>query len=360
MDLRKPTLLLLCIYIFSASVLLLSIPLTLAKTSTVQIITQNETEENQINYHVKVECIELAPREAEIRAYHNQNSNGTVILVSGGWGTGWYADGSEEATQTLNSLRENGYETFEIKWLGENGWGTNNSGKGFKRLSCGFSECAKWIVNNVATNSEIVGVTGQSGGANEIAYGLALHNLESIFDVVVLTGGPSRSNLVELCKVNASGVNALIDYVMGWQTEGEYCQSCQFPELVEKALLSESIVSPLTDEDRDFNYSETKLVFIEGELDKFAPTGKYFYDIIICEKNWIEITGVGHGIPRNPDGAQKIRQILLEGLREVNENQEPTLTPEPESPDGIPGFPFESILLSIMLASVILLKKIAR
>jgi len=117
MDLRKPTLLLLCIYIFSVSVLLLSIPLTLAKTSTVQIITQNETEENQINYHVKVECIELAPREAEIRAYHNQNSNGTVIFVSGGFGRGWYDDGNEETNQTLNSLRENGYETFEIKWL---------------------------------------------------------------------------------------------------------------------------------------------------------------------------------------------------------------------------------------------------
>jgi len=42
----------------------------------------------------------------------------------------------------------------------------------------------------------------------------------------------------------------------------------------------------------------------------------------------------------------------------MNEKQDPT--PEPESPDGIPGFPFESILLSIVLVSVILLKKIAR
>ena len=202
--LRKGILVLLVFYVFSASVLWLPTPSTLASTSMVQLISQNEAGENQISYHVKVECMELAPREAEIRAYHNQDSNGSVIFVSGGWGKGWYGY-SGEAAQTVYTMRENGYETFEIRWLGEQGWGTNNSGKGFKRLSCGFSELVQWIVTNIANNPQIVGVTGHSGGSNEISYGLALHNLESIFDVVVLTGGPARSNLVDLCKVNSSG-----------------------------------------------------------------------------------------------------------------------------------------------------------
>ena len=329
LPLRKGMFILFCICIFSASILPLSTLTLLADSSSVQLITQKETDENQIIYHVMVDCEELEPREANIRAYHNLDSNGTVIFVSGGWGKGWYGY-SGEAAQTVYSMRENGYETFEIRWLGEQGWGSNNSGKGFKRLSCGFSELVQWIVTNIANNPQIVGVTGHSGGSNEISYGLALHNLESIFDVVVLTGGPARSNLVDLCKVNSSGVNAIIDYVMGWQDDVEYCQSCQFPEWVTNALYSESIVSPLADEDRDFNYSSIKLVFVEGELDIYAPAGKYFYDIVLCEKSWIELTGVGHGIPSNPDGAQLIRMTLLDGLKGVSENIEQIPESEPE------------------------------
>jgi len=330
LSLRKGVFVLYCISMFSARVLPLSTLSLLANSSSVQLITQNETEENQIIYHVMVDCEELEPREAKIRAYHNLDSNGTVIFVSGGWGKGWYSY-SGEAAQTVDSMNENGYETFEIRWLGEQGWGSNNSGKGFKRLSCGFSELVQWIVTNIANNPQIVGVTGHSGGSNEISYGLALHNLESIFDVIVLTGGPARSNLVDLCKVNSSGVNAIIDYVMGWQGDVEYCQSCQFPEWVTNALYSESIVSPLADEDRDFNYSSTKLVFVEGEHDIYAPVGKYFYDIVLCEKSWIELTGVGHGIPSDPDGAQLIRMTLLDGLKGVSENIEQI----PESELGI-------------------------
>ena len=356
LPLRKGMFVLFCICMFSASILPLSTLSLMADSSSVQLITQNDTEENQIIYHVMVDCEELEPREAKIRAYHNPDANGAVIFVSGGWGKGWYGY-SGEAAQTVYSMRENGYETYEIRWLGEQGWGSNNSGKGFKRLSCGFSELVQWIVTNIANNPQIVGVTGHSGGSNEISYGLALHNLESIFDVVVLSGGPARSNLVDLCKVNSSGVNAIIDYVMGWQDDVEYCQSCQFPEWVMNALYSESIVSHLVDEERDFNYSSTKLVFVEGELDVYAPAGKYFYDIVLCEKSWIELTNVGHGVPNDADGSHIIRMTLLDGLKAVSENIEKIPESEPElgiminSPSNGAELEELPILLSVTVVS---------
>jgi hypothetical protein len=139
--------------------------------------------------------------------------------------------------------------------------------------------------------------------------------LENILDVVVLTGGPARSNLVDLCKIEGwSGVKGLVDYVMGWQNNGNYCQNGQFPDWVVHELQTESIVSPLTNETRDYHYPNTRVVFVEGELDVFTNNGRIFYDAISSEKNWVVLTGVGHGVPHNYDGATKIQEMLLDGL----------------------------------------------
>ena len=281
----------------------------------VSLLSQTSCEENQTCYLVSVDCEGLALREAEIRVYHNPDSKGGVIFVSGAWGRSWYGGGGENSIQTVNVMQDEGYETYEIRWLGERGWGTDNFGQGFKKLSCGFAKLVQWIVTNVANNPENVGATGHSGGANEIAYGLALHELENILDVVVLTGGPARSNLIDLCNIEGwPGVKELVDYVMGWLDNGNYCQTGQFPEEIEHALQAESIVSPLTNETRDYHYPNTQVVFVEGELDVVTNNGRIFYDTITSEKSWFVLTGVGHGIPNDSSGSTTIQEMLLDGL----------------------------------------------
>jgi len=287
---------------------------TTPEVESVQLISQTDCGDNQNCYHVKVECADLAPREAEIRASHNPDSNGTVVFLSGGWGKGWYGDASEHHIGIINGMRDEGYETYEIKWLGEFGWGTDNFGQGFKKLSCGTSEIIRWIVTDIASNPDVVGATGHSGGANELAYGLALHGLENVLDVVVLTGGPARSNLVDLCQIDAPMVKGLVDYVMGWQDNGDYCQAGGGPEWVVQALQAESIVSPLPGELRDYHYPNTRVGFVEGEFDVFAPLGQIFYDAITSEKSWVVLPGVGHGVPNDPGGAATILEMLLGGL----------------------------------------------
>ena len=121
--------------------------------------------------------------------------------MGGGYGRNYYG-GTGERAETVNAILLEGFETYEVRWLGDHGWGTNNSGRGFKALTCGFAELGRWIIADLAKNTTVVGATGHSGGANQIAYGLAVHGLDEILDVVVLTGGPARTDLVALCLVN--------------------------------------------------------------------------------------------------------------------------------------------------------------
>ena len=314
------------------------VPPTRAHPQTVEMLSYYECGENQLCYHLRVVCEDLEPREAEIRVNHLNDSRGVAIFVGGGYGRGYYG-GAGESAETVKTMLLEGFETYEVRWLGDNGWGTNNSGRGFKALTCGFAELGRWIIADLAKNATVVGATGHSGGANQIAYGLAVHGLDEILDVAVLTGGPARTDLVALCLVNSTGVSRLVDYVMGWEENGEYCQRCEFLDWVERDLQSESIVSSLEGEVRNYNYTRTKVCFVNGEFDIYAENGRLFYDTIVCEKEWVEIAGVGHGVPGHPEGAARIREILLDGLTNA------------DIPEFLPG----GLVHTVLIASLILL-----
>ena len=249
---------------------------------------------------------------------HTSNSKGTVIFLFGGFGTRWYGDASDQTMATINTIRDEGYETCEIRWLGNKGWGTNNSGQGFKKTTSGTAGIINWIVSDIANNPEIVGATGYSGGANELAYALTVHNLEDILDAVVLIGGSGRIDLVALCQMDLpevyTGVKEIVDYVMGWRGDGDYCTNISELEWVVQALQSESIITPLQDESRDFHYKKAVVTFIEGKIDIFALQGRLFYDVITSEKSWVELPCIGHGIPHYPDGAALIQETLISAL----------------------------------------------
>ena len=68
------------------------------------------------------------------------------------------------------------------------------------------------------------------------------------------------------------------------------------------------------EETRDYDYPNTKVVFIEGELDEAAVnSAKIFYGVITTDKTWIVLPGVGHGVPNSDEGAAMIQEALLEG-----------------------------------------------
>ena len=281
----------------------------------IHLISQSACGDSQTCYHVRIDYDGLVPREAEIRVSHTSNSEGTVIFLSGGLGNSWYGDASDQHMAIINTMRDEGYETYEIKWLGDQGWGTGNLGQGIKRLTYAIADVVRWIVTDIANNPDIVGATGYSGGANWLAYGLSIHGLDDILDVVVLAAGPAWSDLTALCDIGMAGAKWIVDYCMGWLDSGDYCQGEERPEWVAQALQEQSIVSSIPGELRDYHYPATKVAFIEGELDDPAiVNGRTFYDAITCEKSWVVLEGVGHGVVGDPEGNAAVLEALLEGL----------------------------------------------
>ena len=286
--------------------------------SGVHLVSQADCGDGQICYSVSVDCNGLLPREAEIRVNHLDKSKGAVVFTIGGVGTGFYADHSGSPGDTVNRMRDEGYETYEVSWTGERGWSTDGFGQGLKKVMCAYAELVQWIATNIADNPEVMGATGNS---MQIGYGLALYGLEDVLDVVVMSGGPPTADAVDACyrteRRDESPV--LMDYLLGWQDEGDYCLHGEGPEWTIAALEAESIVSALPGELRDYDYPNTKVAFVEGEgdVDNIRRARKY-YDAITSEKSWVVLPGVGHGVHRDPDGAATVFRALAALIRRQN------------------------------------------
>ena len=83
------------------------------------------------------------------------------------------------------------------------------------------------------------------------------------------------------------------------------------------ALQAEHIVTTLPGDLRDYHYPHTKVAFVEGEQDR--ATWKIYHDAITSEKSLVVLPGVGHEVTGDPIGAATIQEVLLEGLRLVED-----------------------------------------
>jgi hypothetical protein len=285
-------------------------------TPAVQLISQEDYGENQVVYTVTIDDSGLPTREAQIRAAHISGASGFVVFTGGGWGKSWFGDGSDAGVQIMALMHDNGCETYEIKWIGEQGWGDGCLGQGFKETTRAFSLVVRWISDDLAINPEFGGIMGNSAGSMLVGYGLTIHGLEDIVDIAILTAGPMHSDLDDTCYDYGYGMRAvIIDYLMGWLNNGDYCQVGEGPEWTHEALRADSIVSEVPGEVRDYNYPTTKVVFVEGEDDEAAVTLTIvFHDVITTEKEWIVIPDVGHGVLGSPDAVTIIKQRLLASL----------------------------------------------
>ena len=302
-------------------------PPTLAPTSTptltpapppgptITLITQTACGDGQECYELIVDCQGLASREATVRAHHLSGANGAVIFATGGWGTRFWGQRSEWAA-IMASMQGLGFETYETAWKGDHGWGSNNPGEGLKRTTCASAEVVRWIAAELAENPSRMGIVGHSSAAWRIGYGLAVHGLEEVLSVAVMTAGPMMADLPRACLAYATG-GALLDYLMGWSGEGDYCSVGEGPEWIVELLEAESLVSSSDGQERDYDYPNTPTFFIQGSDEERANVLPLrFFEEVTSAKTWIVLPDVGHGVPGSPSGVTAIEQALSEGLNE--------------------------------------------
>ena len=152
-----------------------------------------------------------------------------------------------------------------------------------------------------------------------MGYGFAVYGLGDILDVVVFDSGPIQTDLVEACLTYSqpgSSRGQIFDYAHDWFGKGDYCQNGEGPDSIIPVLQANSVVSTSPGEVREYEYSRAKTVFIQGEFDEgIVKVAKGFYDGITSEKEWIVMTGLNHFVVGQEEGAAKIIEKLLEGLR---------------------------------------------
>jgi len=282
----------------------------------------------------EVECLTLSviseglpARELMIRRYARSGSVGALVLTRGGTGNDWYTGYGPEAEATIESAYADGLEIYEYRWSGAMGWAESAEGaRGYDRAVGAYSTVLRWLADNVMDNPEFILAQGNSGGSFQIAYGLAIHGLEDILDVAILSGGPPVADLRRgifgdlddpLRWPDGLLGFGLTDYIMGWLDNGDYCLNRWVPPEMEAAVFaaldSVSLVSLTAP--RDYDYP-TRVHFIQTDDETNADDqAAHYFDILTGDKEWHyfgEITD--HAVPGTPEGGGMIRKLIKEEL----------------------------------------------
>lgn len=115
-------------------------------------------------------------------------TRGTVVLTTGGDGTRFYRGAPPGVGQMVDTLIAEGFTVVEIAWDAPGIWG----GARARTLACRYATVTTWVRVNM--HRQVAGsvfiAQGTSGGASQIAFGLAYYGLGEIIDLANLGGGP--------------------------------------------------------------------------------------------------------------------------------------------------------------------------
>jgi hypothetical protein len=255
-------------------------------------------------------------------------ARGTILFLSGARGTSPW-DGGAEARRILGELRAAGFRTVILQWTSAFGWSKSATGchVGHGRLACRPATAARWIYDNLHTQSATIAycATGQSGGSTQIGYMIAQYGLADIISAAVLTGGPPHSRLDLGClkydPANQSawfdegGSAGLIDEGFGYTADLGPCTQSRWS--FRKKFQEASIAYG----DWQYNYPRTMVWFLLGAQDNTASVGQYAFfqqRLIDAGSPFIRfntIPNTGHGVQNSPEGANMIRDIMLNECR---------------------------------------------
>ncbi|MGH9276268.1 MAG: hypothetical protein ACRDZU_16610 [Acidimicrobiales bacterium] len=138
---------------------------------------------------------------------------GLVVLFSGGIGDEWWSTGQgRPAMSMFGHLTEQGLGLVQVRW--PDGWLVAPPGAevGPATLACRPATVAAWIHGNLykaAVGSDHAGtcgfcLTGNSGGASQVAYALTRYGLAPLIDGAVVTSGPPHTSLDAGCGIDSS------------------------------------------------------------------------------------------------------------------------------------------------------------
>ncbi len=159
---------------------------------------------------VEVECPGLPPAAATVAVEPAAGTpEGVVVLFSGAEGKTFWANSDQgRQAKVVSDIADRGLDAVEVAWP-DQGWAGAPAGEaiGFAALACRSATIVQWVHDqrylpmHLDPSTGVCGfcVSGNSGGASEIAYALAFYGLDEIIDAAVLTSGPPHAGIEQGC-----------------------------------------------------------------------------------------------------------------------------------------------------------------
>jgi hypothetical protein len=230
------------------------------------------------------------------------------------------------ATDFLHALQLKGLETVQVSW--QVAWLESAPGEraGPARLACRSASVIQWIHDTLykqlgAHPSSGIAcgfcLTGNSGGASEIAYALAFYGLSDMVQAAVLTGGPPHAYFDRACLDQPGwgytpGLDSNFDASYGFPP-GRHGPCATHDQSWAPIWPRDDII----DGGSTFTYPHTRILLILGAQDptQVGPHQLAYFDRLRNANNpdvrQITVPNMGHAITASSQGLGYIKSELL-------------------------------------------------
>jgi len=232
--------------------------------------------------------------------------------------------------QWVDSMVADGYQVVIVSWANETPWLQSASGDevGARLLGCRPATAIKWVHDNIydpmGLSSSATGVcgfclTGNSGGASQIAYSLSFYGVAGMVDAAVLSGGPPHAGLDQGCLGSDrnlaydQGSAALMDLSYGFLTPGTG------PCAKHDQSFADRFKEDSVDVGGTYKFPDTRMsfLFVTGDHTSAPPHGMLYYDKVKEAGTPMvqvqEVPGQSHTIMISPEGRQAVEDELTAG-----------------------------------------------
>lgn len=282
-------------------------------------------------WELEVTCKKLEePATATLRVREPPSSampRGTILFTTGGGGRQlWVSAYGRPARKALSELQRDGFRTVELEW--HQRWlnGAPGALEGQHKLACRPATVAHWIYDNLHDGEALpYCATGNSGGSAQIAYTMSHYKGKKIFSAIVPSGGPPMGRIDRGCleeqdpdvagpMIYGDGSRQTIDFSFGFYEQDGPCVNSD--ESFRRKLKKASVAAR---KKKKYVFKNTLVWFVFGAEDTSSAVGQglLFFDKL--EKAGTPLLGMSvapntpHPVPSTQDGADMIRDLLLEG-----------------------------------------------
>jgi hypothetical protein len=250
---------------------------------------------------------------------------GVVVFFSGAGGGEWWQRTSALVPPFFQSLLNRGLILIQVQW-GNSGWLATilNGGTGQELLACRPATAIKWIHDVVYSPLGLyppIGhcgfcLTGNSGGAAQIAYPLSSYGLDGMVNAMIPTSGPPLAAIAKGCLQYPgygydSSAQALIDISYGYN-DAVFPGPCRRRDRI---FYNTWVANSVETGGTDYYYPNTRVeVIVGGQDDPIIRNHASDYLNVLAHNQqpmltWLLVPKMAHKIVESQDALLLNRRL---------------------------------------------------